>query len=145
MENLPDDSTIKAWVQLHRAHRKLLDEVGAVLKNHKMPPLDWYDVMLELHRERDSGLRQYAIGERILLSKHNLSRLIDRLEKQQLVRREACEEDGRGNRISLTQQGEELLKQIWPVYGEAIQREFGDRLHKTELAELARLLDKFFE
>lgn len=142
MAKLPDELTIGAWVLLHRANRKLLDEVGQALKRNKMPPLDWYDVLLELHREVEDGLRQYEIGERILLSKHNLSRLIDRLEKQQLVRRDSCEEDGRGNRIRITQKGEDVLKQVWPVYGESIQKEFGDRLDNSEVSELARLLTK---
>ena len=98
MKNLPSKTTIQAWVTLHRVHRKLLEQVGVVLKNNEMPPLDWYDVLLELNREESVGLRQYEIGERVLLSKYNLSRLIDRLEKQHLVRRDVCEEDGRGSR-----------------------------------------------
>ncbi len=145
MKKSPSKTTIQAWVLLHRVHRKLLEQVGLSLKKNELPPLDWYDVLLELHREGDTGLRQYEIGERILLNKHNLSRLIDRLEKQHLVRRDACEEDGRGNRIKITEEGEELLKKIWPVYGQSIEKEFGEKLTKNECSELSHLLEKVLD
>lgn len=145
MSQLPSDVTINAWVMLHRANRKLLEDVGAALKRHGLPPLDWYDVLLELQRVGDAGLRQYEIGEKILLSKHNLSRLIDRLEKQGLVRREATVEDGRGNRVKITAEGKTMLGKVWPAYGQTIQREFGEKLDQHEAAELVRLLGKVLD
>lgn len=145
MKNLPSKTTIHAWVLLHRTHRKLLEQVGLSLKNDALPPLDWYDVLLELRREGSVGLRQYEIGERILLNKHNLSRLIDRLEKQNLVRRDTCEEDGRGYRIKITEEGEEVLNRVWPVYGQSIQKVFGEKLSQKECSELSRLLEKVLE
>ena len=145
MTDLPSDTTVRAWVELHRTHRRLIDRVAAELRRHELPPLDWYDVLLELRRAGGHGLRQFEIGDRILLSKHNLSRLIDRLEKQEMVVRESCEEDGRGNRIRITARGERTLERSWPVYGRAIQREFGEKLTRGECTEIARLLGKLLE
>ena len=145
MPEIPSDTTVRAWIELHRTHRRLIDKVAAELKRNELPPLDWYDVLLELHRAGEQGLRQFEIGDRILLSKHNLSRLIDRLVRQKMVVREACEEDGRGNRIRITPRGERTLEQSWPVYGRAIQRELGDKLTRDECIEIARLLGKLLE
>ena len=145
MNKLPSEPIVKAWVLLHRAHRKLLDEVSNSLKNNGLPPLDWYDILLELHYEENSGLRQYELGKRMLLNKHNLSRLIDRLEKKGLLYRDTCEEDGRGNRIRITEEGKKLLKKMWPVYGQSMQREFGIKLSKNEFSELVRLLSKVID
>lgn len=145
MPDTPSDTTVHAWVELHRTHRRLIDKVAAELKHNGLPPLDWYDVLLELRRAGEHGLRQFEIGDRILLSKHNLSRLIDRLETQEMVVREACAEDGRGNRIRITARGERTLEQSWPVYGQAIQREFGEKLTQTECIEIARLLGKLLQ
>jgi DNA-binding MarR family transcriptional regulator len=145
MSDMPTDKTVHTWVELHRAQRRLLDRVAADLKRSGLPPLDWYDVLLELRRAGEPGLRQYEIGEKILLSKHNLSRLIDRLEKQGLAVREACAEDGRGNRIKITARGEQTLQKSWPVYGRAVQREFGEKLGPREQSQLARLLDKLLQ
>lgn len=142
MSKEPTNDAIQAWIQLHLAHRLLLENVENALKNKALPPLDWYDVLLELHREKKSGLRQYEIGGKVLLNKHNLSRLIDRLEKNGLVSRYACAEDGRGNQIKITAEGEKIIKQMWPVYSQSIQEHFGARLNSDELAELSRVLGK---
>ena len=140
MNNEPTKETLQAWIQLHRTHRQLLESVEESLKSKALPPLDWYDVLLELHREKSRGLRQYEIGGKILLNKHNLSRLIDRLEKNKLVGRHACAEDGRGNRIKITDKGEKMLKQVWPIYSQSIQAGFGNKLQSDELVELSRIL-----
>ncbi len=144
MNRKPSRQTRRAWIELHRAHRLLLERVESALKRAGLPPLDWYDVLLELERDGE-GLRQYQLGERVLLSKHNLSRLIDRLEQNGLVRREACAEDGRGNLIRITAAGEETLARMWPVYGDAIEATFGARLAGDEAVELSRVLGKVLE
>jgi DNA-binding MarR family transcriptional regulator len=138
----PSEQTQQAWIDLHRSHRLLLEQVESALKRAGLPPLDWYDALLELRRERDTGLRQFQLGERVLLSKHNLSRLTDRLEKKGLVRRHACSEDGRGNLIRITAAGEQMLEAMWPIYGGVIQSSFGARLGPGEAAELSRILGK---
>ena len=145
MKKEPSKEMTQAWIQLHRAHRQLLETVEISLKDKGLPPLDWYDVLLELQREKSAGLRQYEIGEKVLLNKHNLSRLIDRLEKNQLLKRYACAEDGRGNKIKITAKGEEVLKQVWPVYGQSLQENFGTKLKAKELMELSRILGKVLE
>ncbi len=145
MSKTPTQDTIQTWIELHRAHRRLLDTVESSLKSQGLPPLDWYDVLIELHREKNAGLRQYEIGQKILLNKHNLSRLIDRLEKNQLVVRHTCAEDGRGNQIKITDKGEKMLKQVWPVYGQSIQESFGEKLSSNELTELSAILRKLLD
>lgn len=142
MSSKPSKRTQQAWIDLHRAHRFLLERVESSLKRAGLPSLDWYDTLLELRREQDTGLRQFQLGERVLLSKHNLSRLIDRLEQKGLVRRHACSEDGRGNLIRITAAGEQMLEAMWPVYGGVIEASFGARLARTEAVELSRLLGK---
>lgn len=142
MSEEPTQESIEAWIQLHRAHRLLLEKVEHALKNKSLPPLAWYDVLLELHREHPRGLRQYELGEKILLNKHNLSRLIDRLEKNRLVIRQRCKEDGRGNKIRITHEGQNLLKKMWPVYSQSIQENFGVLLSSDESSALSAFLKK---
>lgn len=142
MSKKPSEKTVHAWICLHRAHRLLLDRVENALKTEGLPPLDWYDVLLELQRGKSEGLRQFEIGDKVLLNKHNLSRLLDRLENEQLLSRYACAEDKRGNRIKITDKGEKLLKQMWPVYSQSIQEYFGERLNANEIFEMSRVLEQ---
>ncbi len=145
MSKQPTKNAIRAWIQLHRAQRLLLEYAEHSLKSNGLPPLSWYDVLLELHRASEDGLRQFEIGEKVLLNKHNLSRLIDRLEKKQLVQRHTCSEDGRGNLIRITAEGEKVLREMWSVYGQTIQECFGSRLKSDEFVELSRVLSKVLE
>jgi DNA-binding MarR family transcriptional regulator len=142
MEPVLDEATLTAWARLVRAQQVLLERVEAELKKADLPPLRWYDVLLELHRAGSKGLRQFEIGGAVLLSKHNVSRLLDRLEKEKLLERYVCEEDGRGSRVQITTAGHELLRRMWPVYGRVIAEQFAQHYNKTELKQLAGLLGR---
>lgn len=140
--NPASKAAIRAWAGLVRVESRVLARVHAALKAAGLPPLNWYDVLLELHRAGADGLRQYEIGDRVLLPKYNLSRLIDRLEKEQLVERSACPEDGRGHVVRVTTNGTDLLHRMWPVYGRVIHEELDSRLSTDELALLGRIVDR---
>ncbi|MDH5259533.1 MAG: MarR family transcriptional regulator [Gammaproteobacteria bacterium] len=142
MSKTADKFVIDAWIELHRANRLLLDNVERELKKKQLPPLDWYDVLLELSRDKEKGLRQFEISKKVLLNKHNLSRLLDRLETHGLLERQACEEDGRGNRVKITPEGENVLKNMWPIYRRTMLENFGNKLDQKELEQLIHTLAK---
>ena len=140
---LPSDATTNAWIALIRAHQKTLSAIEAALKAAGFPPLSWYDVLLELRRAGDEGLRPMEFEERLLLAQHNVSRLLDRMEKAGYVSRKAHESDGRGQRICATASGLDLQKSMWPVYGAAIERHLGAKLAGDgEATALAGILEK---
>jgi DNA-binding MarR family transcriptional regulator len=145
MEPTPSKQTETAWVLLVRTQQVLLGRVEAALKEAGLPPLSWYDVLLELSRDPEAGLRQYEIGERVLLNKHNLSRLIDRLESDGLVKRQACDEDGRGNVVKITRKGAQTKQQMWPVYARAIQQLIAEPLTATQTRSLTEILGALLE
>lgn len=146
MTQRPSEQAVTAWARLVRAESLLLGHVHQALKAAGLPPLVWYDVLLELHRSRDEGgLRQYQLGERMLLPKHNLSRLVDRLVRDGLVERLACLEDGRGNIVRITREGASLLKRMWPVYATVIHEQLESRLTPDEVSALAGILGKLVQ
>lgn len=138
----PDKLILQAWLNLVRAQQLLLEQIEADLKAAGLPPLRWYDVLLELHRAAPDGMRQFEIGAAVLLSKYNVSRLLDRLEAEKLLERYTCESDGRGALVQITKKGHELLKQMWSVYGTAINAYFAGHFNKSELKQLASLLGR---
>jgi len=139
------DTAIAAWARLMRAQQRLLERVEADLKQAQLPPLGWYDVLLELNRAEAGRLRQFELGDKVLLSKHNVSRLLDRLEAEGLVERRACEEDRRGAHVAITRAGKALLRKMWPVYERAIARHFAGRLSEAEAKQVAELMQRFAE
>ena len=126
-----------------RARERLLAAIEADLKAAGMPPLAWYDVLWELTRSEDGKLRPYEIEERSLLAQYNLSRLIDRLESEGLVRRETFASDGRGRWVVMTDAGRKLRERMWAVYARSIETHIGCRLAESEAKTIAGLLDRF--
>jgi DNA-binding MarR family transcriptional regulator len=131
---------VRAWARLIRVEQALLQKVEQDLKAADLPPLDWYDVLLELDRAEDGRLRHRDLHPRLLLAKYNLSRLIDRLEDAGLVRREPSADDARGADIAITAKGRELRRRMWPIYAAAIDRHFASRLSERQIEQLSRIL-----
>ena len=126
-----------AWAGLVRAQQLLLGNVEAELKRNGLPSLTWYDVLLELQRQPDGRLRLAEVGKQVLLTKYNVTRLVDRLEKQGLVKREPCEDDARGSYAAITKDGRALCKRMWPVYHHALQTNLLKHFSKGELDQMA--------
>src|SRR5580700_9806522 len=115
-ESAPSAAAVRAWVCLVKAQHKVLGAVEADLRKAGFPPLGWYDVLLELRRAGERGLRQLEIEGKLLLAQHNVSRLVDRLEKARLARRRPVAEDGRGQLVAISEKGRDLLAGMWPAY-----------------------------
>jgi DNA-binding MarR family transcriptional regulator len=140
MKANPGDSAVQAWARLMRAQRMTLALIEQALKSAGLPPLAWYDALLELERAGDKGLRPFELEREMLLAQYNLSRLIDRMEKAGLVERRACEGDGRGQVVAVTATGKKMRRRMWAVYGPAIQRAVGGRLRPKQIETLNALL-----
>jgi len=131
---------IEAWARLLRISAALVSSVEADLKAAGLPPIGWYDALLELTRGRAEGLRQFELRERLMLPQYTVSRLVDRLEQEGLVARAPCPEDGRGQILRITDAGLEMLDEMWPVYRDAIGERFARHLSEEDTAFLNALL-----
>ena len=125
-----------------RAQQTTLLKIERAFREPKLPPHSWYDVLWELDRAGEAGLRPFEIERQMLIAQSNISRLIDRLEEQGYLERRPCEEDGRGQRVVITPAGRELRRRMWPAYAKAISNAVGRHVSESEAASLARLLTK---
>jgi DNA-binding MarR family transcriptional regulator len=101
----------------------------------------WYDVLVHLE-DAGEGMPMNEVASRILASKSGLTRVIDRMEKAGLVRRERPEGDRRVVLVVITPQGLEALYAAREVHRDGIRRHFTEHLDERELATLTRTLDK---
>ncbi len=145
MPHNPNTPVVRAWVRLVKAQQLALTSVEAALKAAGLPPLGWYDVLLEVERAGTKGLRPVELEQAVLLAQYNLSRLIDRLERAGYVERKACEADGRGQLIVLTAAGRTVRQKMWPVYARGIEAAVGRHLSAREVLALDGLLGKLVE
>ena len=142
MQLKPSENAVGAWVQLVRTEQTILARVEADLKEQGFPALEWYDVLLELDNAPDGRLPQGNVQSRVLLAQYNLCRLVDRLEREGLVKRQPSPDDGRSNLLLITEEGRKLRRNMWPAYAEAIQKHLGSRLTCEEARQLAALLGR---
>ena len=142
---VPTPAVIEAWASLVRTERALLDKVEEALKRARLPPLDWYHVLYEIDRAPKGMLRQTGVQDRTQLAQYNVCRLVDRLEREGLVERRACELDARNKVLVISAKGRALRRAMWPVYATAIEERFGARLSQAEAEQLARLLAKLVQ
>ena len=136
------ESARHAWAVFLTAHAVLVNAVEARLAKAGLPPLAWYDLLWALERARDGRRRMHELADLVVLSRSNLTRLVDRLEKARLVRRVRSEDDRRGAYAEITAEGQKLRRKMWPAYAVAIDELFGAHLTKAEAASVGRALRK---
>ena len=134
------DPAVDAWRGLLVAHSRLVPAVEADLRAAGQVPLSWYDVLLELNAAPDRRLRMSELGQRTVLSRTRVSRVVDELAAAGLAERQPDQADGRSSFAALTPAGREALRRAWPVYRQAIHRQLAARLTPQQCRDLATLL-----
>jgi DNA-binding MarR family transcriptional regulator len=125
---------------LLNAHASLLGRIESDLAEAGLPPLTWYDVLWAIRRAPGRRLRMSELASGVTLSRGGLTKLADRLEDAGLVRRELVDGDGRGLYAVLTDEGETMLRRMWPVYSRALRESFVDVLSADEAETIGRAL-----
>jgi DNA-binding MarR family transcriptional regulator len=142
MKKVPSETVIRAWARLVRGQQVAMTTIETALKAAKLPPLSWYDALLELERAGDKGLRPFELEREMLLPQYSLSRLVDRIGREGYLARSPCADDGRGQLIVITKAGRELRRRMWPIYAAAIHKAIGAHVSDDEAAVLDKLLGK---
>lgn len=98
-----------------------------------------YDVLSTLTEDGGPSWRARELAARLLWSSSRLAHQVRRMEERGLVCRTACDDDGRGALIELTELGASTLKAAAPPHVEAVRSNFIDLLSEEELRILADL------
>lgn len=140
-----EGARLAAWRALLTAQARLVPAIERELEAGGVMSLTWYDALLTLYEAPDRRLRMNELAEAVVLSPSGLTRLVDRLEAEGLLRREACGEDRRCQYAVITRKGLAGLRETWPVYAKAIAKHFGDRLDDGEIEALRGALSRVLE
>ena len=140
-----DPTHLAAWRAFLEAHARVTEELGRELREREDLPLAWYDVLVQLSEAQDHRRRMQELADAVLLSKSGLTRLIDRMEQQGLVRRVECPTDRRGTLAELTDAGYARLAATAPTHLDGVRRHFTDLLDDEEAEVLSRALGRIAE
>ncbi len=128
---------LQAWVGMLRVHAAVTKALDAQLVAEHGISLSSYEVLLHLDGADGRRLRMSELAELAALSRSGLTRLVDRLECEQLLVRESCPSDARGSFALLTDAGRERLLAARSTHLEGVRRVFLDRLTAAEQQSLA--------
>ena len=136
---------IAVWKRFLRAHAKTLRRLEADLLDAHALPLASYDVLVQLVEAPERRLRMTELADAVMLSRSGLTRLVDRLEREGLVAREACESDARGLFAVLTDAGYERLRGASGTHLRGVNEYVISRLDPADLAALDGVLRKLLD
>ena len=123
-----------AWEALLSAHAVLMKQFAAedIWADVSMRE---YDVLYTLSKYREP-LRLCDLNRHVLLSQPALSRLVDRLAQRGFIKRQPDPADGRGVRLSLTEDGRAVQRQIGRQHARGVARAMTAGLDPAELKQL---------
>jgi len=129
-----------AWEALLTAHAVVMKRFAAedIWTDVSMRE---YDVLYTLSKDPEP-LRLSELNRHVLLSQPALSRLVDRLAERGLVSRQADPADGRGVRLSLTDAGRTVQREIGRRHARGVARAMTAGLTRGELAQLETICRK---
>lgn len=122
----------KIGQEMDRCFSRQLEAVGLKYRDSR-----YYGVLLAVYNYPQ--LTQLKIGEKLSIDRTSIGQLIDELERKGLVHREKNPEDRRQNVLTLTLEGEGLVKNMWPKLKAAEQQVIRDLpdSQKTIILEIA--------
>lgn len=120
----------------------MIKEIDDYLKNYDLSPTDMNILMLVKHQAEAQGISQVDLGQKLMVTAHNMTRAIQRLERRKLLKKVSYKKDARVNLVTVTSKGSQLLDEIWPGYDKHLH-DLANKVSVEEQKVLAGLLQKW--
>jgi DNA-binding MarR family transcriptional regulator len=112
----------EALLNIYYSASCLKKKAGEFLRPFGLTDVQFNLMMLLRYQSDNGGLSQAQISGMMLVNRANITTLIDRMEKADLVVRTRAPDDRRTNIVKLTGRGGELLAKIEPLYTKEVKR-----------------------
>ena len=114
------------------AYTGLMNRFAHQLDQHRLSPVE-FEVLMRLARSPGRRLRMTDLAGQTSLSTSGVTRVVDRMDRDGLVRREACASDRRSSYAVITAAGRERLDQVLPGHLALVQQWFIGQLTPEQL------------
>lgn len=131
---------VQAWESLIRVYARLEPRIATEVRGASGVSPAAFDVLRELVA-LEPGPSMNELAARIVLSRSQVSRLVDELEAARLVKRERKPGDKRSSVVTLTEDGRATFDQIAPTYRAAVSQGFALAATAEQLRTVAGILD----
>ncbi|WP_282703200.1 MarR family transcriptional regulator [Streptomyces sp. CC219B] len=133
----PDEQ--RAWRAYIGAAHLLEDALDRQLQQEAGMPHLYYSILAFLSEAPERRLRMTDLAEQLKITRSRLTYAVTRLEKDGMVRREACQWDKRGSIATLTDEGMTVLEGAAPGHVEAVRTHLFDRLSPEQVRQLEEI------
>jgi MarR family transcriptional regulator, organic hydroperoxide resistance regulator len=130
----------RAFIALQKAADKLALQAEQLLKSNGLTGAQ-YNVLRILRGAEPEGLACTSISERMISHDPDMTRLLDRMEKRNLITRQRQSDDRRVVKTRITRSGLEVLKRLDPPIRELHKRQFA-HMGTARVKTLADLLEE---
>ena len=141
LQTVDSKQALRAWVQLLKTAKRIESEIASHFANEHGTSLSRFDVLANLERSPGHSTGTSQLSKIRLASRGNITRLLDRMENDRLIRRESSPSDRRVSEVRMTDTGERLFASLAPDHEGWAQHIFG-ALSEAELADLIAMLRK---
>lgn len=131
---------IQAFASLLRSHATLVRQIDQDLTAEGKVPLEVYDLLLELEDAEGERLTMRELALRSVMSPSGITRLVDRMVKNEYVCRQSNPLDGRSTHAVLCPTGKRAREDAWPVLQESLKKHFAVQFSESEAESLRGLL-----
>jgi len=136
------ESELRAWRGLLRAHASLAKRLEGRLEREHGLQLSSYEVLQHLMDAPAGKMRMCDLAEHAQLSRSGLTRLVDRLERDELLSRCTCQHDARGAYACLTDGGRERLEAARGTHRAVVREHFLSHFSESELEALGQMWER---
>ena len=119
-------------------------KVSSYLSTFNLTSAKFNVLMVLKHQAGHMGMSQVDISKHLIVTASNMTRLLDKLEKEGFVQRSALKNDRRVKTIKITPKGSQLLDRAWPGY-ESLLKNLTSLLGSSDQKILSGLLIKWIE
>ncbi|HKT02598.1 MAG TPA: MarR family transcriptional regulator [Rugosimonospora sp.] len=133
------DAKLTAIGLFAEAYTGLTSRFAAQIAEHGLAAVE-FEVLLRLSRSPGEQLRMTDLSSQTSLTTSGVTRVVDRLERDGLVGRRACQGDRRISYAVITEQGKARLAAVLPGHLEMIERWFTGQLSPERLAAFTEAL-----
>ncbi|WP_339205582.1 MarR family transcriptional regulator [Paenibacillus sp. FSL K6-3182] len=142
MANEKQNDSLDLFIALSRASQWVNAHADRDIRKNGLNRTE-FGVLELLYHRGPQPLQQ--IGEKVLMSSGNITYVVDKLEKKQMVRRRASTTDRRLIYAELTDDGKQFVEDVFPAHEDAIKQAVnGLTTEEKQLAsKLLKKLGKF--
>ena len=136
------DAQQRSWRAFLGGVTVLMDRLDRDLRSQHGLSLSEYESLVRLSEAPGRTMRMAELAEQAALSRSRLTHTVARLEKIDILRRERCDDDGRGVQAALTSRGVKLLQRAADTHVRGVQDHLVANASAEELAAIGAVMER---